>query len=62
MASFNRRFLRNAWDLWHRGTRSGPGRGARDAFPRLTKTRAKQAVSFWDCLGGRLIQTAYAAR
>jgi len=55
MASFNRRFLRNAWDPWQRGTRSGPGRGARDAFPRLRKTRAKQAVSFWDCLGGRLI-------
>ena len=36
------------------GTRSDPGRDARDAFLGLMKTCAKQAVSFWDYLGDRL--------
>jgi hypothetical protein len=36
------------------GTRSDPGRDARDAFLGLMKTCAKQAISFWDYLGDRL--------
>ena len=36
------------------GTRSDPGRDARDAFLGLMKTCSKQAVSFWDYLGHRL--------
>ena len=36
------------------GTRSDLGRDARDAFLGLMKTRAKQAISFWDYLGDRL--------
>jgi hypothetical protein len=36
------------------GTRSDPGRDARDAFLGLMKTCAKHAISFWDYLGDRL--------
>ncbi len=36
------------------GTRSDLGRDSRDAFLGLMKTCAKQAISFWDYLGGRL--------
>jgi Transposase IS66 family len=36
------------------GTRSDPGRDARDALLGLMKTCAKHAISFWDYLGDRL--------
>ncbi len=36
------------------GTRSDPGRDARDAFLGLMKTCAKQGIRFWDYLGDRL--------
>jgi hypothetical protein len=36
------------------GTRSDAGRDCRDAFLGLMKTCAKQGISFWDYLGGRL--------
>jgi hypothetical protein len=36
------------------GARSEVGSDARDAFPGLMKTCAKQAVSFWDSLGDQL--------
>jgi hypothetical protein len=36
------------------GTRSDPGRDARDAFLGLMKTCRKHAISFWDYLGDRL--------
>ena len=36
------------------GTRSDPGRDARDAFLGLMKTCAKHAIGFWDYIGDRL--------